>query len=88
MPADWNTKKHSPAELTRQALNWATESISAMIEAHKQWDGTYTDPEHVAGLKNLHKQMVTYRRKRFGWRYDPMKGAKKIDAMTRKPITS
>lgn len=82
---DWATKRHSAASLTRQALNWATESIGAMIDAHRQWDGSYTDPEHVAGLINLRKQMLAYRKKRFGWRYEPTAGAIKIDAMTRKP---
>ena len=87
VPADWNTKKHSAADLTRQALNWATESIGAMIEAHTPADGPVIDPEHVAGLKNLRNQMLAYRKKRFGWTYDPTHGAKKMDALSRKPIT-
>lgn len=80
-------KKHSAESIVRQALNWGAESIEQMIECHRKPDGTLPvgdEPwaEHTAYLVSLHKQMVAYRKKRFGWKYDPTSDAKLVDART------
>lgn len=85
-------EKLSAATIVRQALNWGAESVGAMIDGYRKPDGTLPTgdqewAEHVAYLCHLHKAMLAYRKKRFGWTYDPTHGAKKMDARTRQPIT-
>ncbi len=77
-------KKFTASEIVNHALTWAEESIAHMIEAHTPADSAVIDPEHVAYLRNLQRQMRAYRWKRFGLRPDPLAGAKRVDAMTTK----
>lgn len=84
-------KKLTAARVVHAALNWGAESVSAMIDCYRDLDGkvptgSHQDAEYVADLVKLHTAMIAYRKKRFGWTYDPLAGAKKIDALTRKPI--
>lgn len=84
-------KKLSAASIVRQALNWGSSSVEAMIDCYRANGelpkGDHPDAEHVAYLVHLHNSMLAYRKKRFGWTYDPTHGAKKMDALSRKPIT-
>lgn len=77
-------KKFTAREIVHHALNWGEENIANMIEAHTGDDDTIINPEHVAYLKNLRAQMRAYRKKRFGWVYDPLAGTKRVNAMTTK----
>lgn len=83
-------KKLSAGSIVRQALNWGANNVEAMIDAYRAPDGSLPrggpDGEHIAYLVHLHNSMVAYRKRRFGWTYDPMKGAYKIDARTKEPL--
>lgn len=84
-------RKPIPARsLIRQALNWGANSVEAMIDCYrvdgKLPEGDHPDAEHVASLVHLHNSMLAYRKKRFGWTYDPTHGAQKMDARTRQPV--